>query len=231
MTRLIIHVEGETEETFVNELLAPHLYGIGFHAVSAKLLGNARNRSHRGGIRSWPIVREDIVDHLRGDDGCFATTLVDYYALPSGGPNGWPDRHLAPAQPLAHRARIVESAMEAAVNANFAHSGTPSRFVGGVLLHEFEALLFSNCAAFAQGIGSPEVAPALQAIRDGFPGPECINDNPATCPSRRVLGIIPGYQKPIHGNVGALEVGLAAIRAECPHFDDWLGRVESLMHC
>ena len=26
MSRLLIHVEGETEETFVNELIAPHLY-------------------------------------------------------------------------------------------------------------------------------------------------------------------------------------------------------------
>ena len=26
MTRLLVHVEGQTEESFVNEVLAPHLY-------------------------------------------------------------------------------------------------------------------------------------------------------------------------------------------------------------
>ncbi len=53
MARLFILVEGETEETFVNELLAPHLYRKGYEAVSAKLMGNARLRSQRGGVRGW----------------------------------------------------------------------------------------------------------------------------------------------------------------------------------
>ena len=32
--------------------------------VGARILGNAR---HRGGIRPWPGVRKDIVNHLMGD--------------------------------------------------------------------------------------------------------------------------------------------------------------------
>lgn len=62
MTRLLIHVEGETEETFVNEVLGPHLYGCGYTQVSARLLGNARQRHRRGGIRAWHAVREDILN-------------------------------------------------------------------------------------------------------------------------------------------------------------------------
>lgn len=37
MARLLVHVEGETEETFVNEILAPHLRQHGFDRVSARL--------------------------------------------------------------------------------------------------------------------------------------------------------------------------------------------------
>lgn len=229
MTRLFVHVEGETEETFVNEVIAPHLQALGFQSVSAKLLGNARNRSHRGGIRSWPVVRDDIVDHLKGDPGSRSTTLVDYYALPAGGSGGWPDRHAAPLQPMNQRARVVEIGMEAIVNAHFANSANPVRFAGGVLFHEFEALLFSDCQAFADGIGAPQVAAPLQNIRDGFHCPEHINDNPNTCPSRRIGGVVDGYQKVIHGNVGALHIGLPIMRAECPHFDTWLTRVENLL--
>ena len=44
MTRLLVHVEGQTEEQFVNELLAPHLYFFGFTKISARLVGNARQR-------------------------------------------------------------------------------------------------------------------------------------------------------------------------------------------
>ncbi|WP_420461731.1 hypothetical protein [Candidatus Palauibacter sp.] len=42
MVRLLVHVEGQTEEQFVNELLAPLLYAHGYTSVSARLIGNAR---------------------------------------------------------------------------------------------------------------------------------------------------------------------------------------------
>ena len=31
MTRLLVHVEGQTEEQFVNDLLAPYLYDFGYN--------------------------------------------------------------------------------------------------------------------------------------------------------------------------------------------------------
>jgi hypothetical protein len=41
MTRLLIHVEGQTEERFVNEVLAPHLVARGYHSVGARLFGTS----------------------------------------------------------------------------------------------------------------------------------------------------------------------------------------------
>ena len=78
MARLLIHVEGETEETFIDELLGPHLVNQGWSIVSARLLGNARLRDRRGGIKSWTSVRDEIVRHLREDTGRVVTTMVDY---------------------------------------------------------------------------------------------------------------------------------------------------------
>jgi hypothetical protein len=225
----MVHVEGETEETFVRELLAPHLQSCGYSSVVAKLLGNARNRSNRGGIRSWPAVRDDILHSLNGDSGSYATTLVDYYALPQGEGLGWPDRHVAHTLPHHARGICVEAAMEAIINDAFSATSRPIRFVGGVLMHEFEALLFSDCTAFAEGIGQPGLANSFQAIRDQFGNPEEINDSPLTAPSKRVTALVKGYQKPIYGNVGALHIGLPRIRAECPHFDRWVNRLEELV--
>ena len=42
MRRLLVHVEGQTEETFVNEVLREYLVNRGYHSVGARLLGNAR---------------------------------------------------------------------------------------------------------------------------------------------------------------------------------------------
>jgi hypothetical protein len=64
----------------------------GYHSVEARIVGNARLRQRRGGIRPWPSVRADIMNHLLEDQGRIATTMVDYYALPQTGPGGWPGR-------------------------------------------------------------------------------------------------------------------------------------------
>jgi hypothetical protein len=65
MARLFVEAEGQTEENFVDKILAPLLYGCGYTVVSARLLGNARQRDHRGGIKSWDSARRDILDILR----------------------------------------------------------------------------------------------------------------------------------------------------------------------
>jgi hypothetical protein len=70
MPRLLIHVEGQTEEGFVNEVLRDHLVAKGYHAVEARTLGNARLRQRRGGIRAWSAVKMDIARHLKEDPGC-----------------------------------------------------------------------------------------------------------------------------------------------------------------
>jgi hypothetical protein len=71
MCRLLIQVEGETEETFVNNILTPHLYNYGYSKVGARLLGKARMRANRGGICSWLIVRKEILNRLKEDRGTF----------------------------------------------------------------------------------------------------------------------------------------------------------------
>ena len=100
------------------------------------------------------------------------------------------------------------------------------RFVPYVMMHEFEALLFSNCNRLAIGIGQPALTQRLQAIRDGFDTPEAIDDSPARAPSKRLEGLFGDYDKPLVGMVAALAIGLEAIRGECPHFAGWMERLE-----
>jgi len=228
VVRLLIHVEGETEEAFVNEVLAPHLYGRGYATVSARLLGNARLRDRRGGIRAWDSVRQDIIHHLCEDPGCIATTMVDYYALPRVGTKAWPGRDAPSGFSFEQKAQAVEDAIFADVCGRMGTGFATSRFVPFVVMHEFEGLLFSDCDRFAVGIGRPELAPAFRGVRQGFGSPEEINDSPETAPSKRVEGLFPGYQKPLFGALAALEIGLEAMRGECGHFNRWLERLEAI---
>lgn len=230
MSRLLIHVEGETEETFVNEVLSSHLVSVGFTEVSARIVGNSRLRHRRGGIRGWDSVRRDILRHLRQDSLAYSTTLVDYYALPQSGTGAWPGRAAAANQPTAMKARTVEDAIAADIKAQMGgDSFFPVRFVPFVLVHEFECLLFGDCAAFTRAIGRPELEVAFQAVRDAFATPEEINDSPVTAPSKRVEKLISNYEKPLMGTLGVLGIGLARIRQECPHFNSWVQTLEALI--
>ena len=226
MTRLLVHVEGQTEETFVNEVLAPHLYDRGFSSVGARLMGSARQRSRRGGIKAWPAVRNDILKHLLEDQECIATTMVDYYGMPAHGSKAWPGRSQAAGLEFAHKAMTIEQRLAAEVAQAMSAGFDDRRFIPYVMMHEYEAILFSDCAVFADGIGRPELASQLQDIRNQFGTPEEIDDLPDTAPSRRIIALVPGYQKPIDGGMAALEIGLDTIRAECPNFRRWIERLE-----
>ena len=223
MSRILVHVEGQTEESFVNTVLAPHLHRVGYTRVSARLLGNARQRSRRGGIRPWGSVRNDILSHLTADQATLATTMVDYYGLP----DTWPGRKQAEhKRTLRKRAAAIEKAVLADISESLGDAFDPQRFVPYVVMHEFEGLLFSDPERFARGIGMPGLSSKLQAIRDDFDSPEEINDSPETHPSKRVVGLYKGYQKPLMGVLAAEEIGLDAIREECPLFDRWVAKLE-----
>ena len=110
--RLLVHVEGLTEETFVNSVLRPHLIRQGYSSVAARLMGNARRRSDRGGGRSWQqSVREGILRHLKQDRQAVATTMVDYYGMPQSRSGRWPGRVEAASQPFLQRAETIRNAL------------------------------------------------------------------------------------------------------------------------
>ena len=221
MTRLLILVEGQTEETFVNDVLAPHLYRQGYAAVSARLFGNARQRSRRGGIRSWRSAERDIVRHLDEDREAAVALMVDYYGLPQTGERAWPGRS------AREGAATVEAALSGRISEMLGAGFDAGRFLPFVMMHEFEAMLFSDCEAFGRAIGHPEIIPELVTIRERFSNPEAIDDSPEGAPSKRIARVLPTYEKPLMGNVAALEIGLERIRAECPHFRVWLERLEA----
>ena len=227
MTRILVHVEGQTEEEFVNSVLAPHLYEKGFTSVSARLIGRSRVRKKRGGTCPWESVHTEIARHLTQDTEAFGTTLVDYYALPAGGPDGWPGRAGCEALSVADKAERIQTSLRH--DFEFHHGAVLARrFIPFVAMYEFEGLLFSEPSLMAQGMGAKDKAEQFRAIRDGFETPEHINDSPETAPSKRIINIVQGYNKVLHGNVAALEVTLERMRQECHVFAAWLQTLENV---
>jgi hypothetical protein len=218
MHRCRLLVEGQTEETFANRTLLPHLYSLGFHDVSVTLVTTKRSASgskFRGGVTSWGQLRKDI-DLLRIDRGALVTTMLDYYGLPLDVP-GMADRPFA--SDARGRVRHVEDAVRDAVDA--------TNFVPHLMLHEFEALLYADPQAVADHFADVAIGASMRADIAQCGEAELVNEGPNTAPSKRLISYRPGYVKTADGPNILDDIGLPAVRAACPHFDEWLSTIES----
>lgn len=102
------------------------------------------------------------------------------------------------------------------------------RFIPFVVMHEFEGLLFSDCARLASSLNRKDLIEPLEKIRGQFESPEDIDDSAQTAPSKRIVNLMPNYQKVLHGNEAMLEIGLEAVRKACPIFDRWITTLEAI---
>jgi hypothetical protein len=224
MARLYLFAEGKTELTFADLVLTSHLANHGVYLKHRIEVAHARknHRAHRGGGRKFGPVKRDIERFLKQEQGSdvFFTTMIDLYAIYSDFPG------LADAKRSNDPRQCVE-----ALEKSFAVEIGDPRFIPYLQLHEFEALLFVDPSHFAKRHEKSERGvQGLRKIADGYESPESINDGQHTAPSKRIEQAFPSYgrAKPRVGPLVAQDIGLAAIRAKCPHFHDWLTRLERL---
>jgi hypothetical protein len=150
--------------------------------------------------------------------------MLDFYALGTD----FPSMPVPPNLSSIEKVIRIEQAVKAAIITEFPDLRPDVRFLPYLQLHEYEGLLFSDPLAFAEGIYEPGLAPSLQEIRLQFASPEDIDETPSGAPSKRVLQLYPSYDKRLHGTLAALQVGITAMRQECPHFRAWLEQLETL---
>lgn len=213
MIRVHVVVEGQSEETFVRDLLVSHFAARGVY-LYAKVFRTSPG--HRGGISRYARVKDQLVRLCRQDRTAFVTTLIDLYALPADFP-GYQDNAGLPAH---RRAGALERAMRTDID--------EARLIPNLLVHEFEALLFSDIAALKPILPQHgDAIDRLSATAAHFESPEHINDSPQTAPSKRLLAL-PGYQKSLHGSLVAQNIGLDSMRRHCSHFNAWCHRIEQL---
>jgi hypothetical protein len=220
VTRLYVVVEGQTEESFVANVLAPVLWESDVLPTPI-LLGPP---GHKGGRTSYARVSRDVQAQLKQDRGAYCSTMIDLYGLGEGFPGTPPPNNLTNLEKVRH----IESAFKDDICERVPDFRPDLRFIPYLQLHEYEALLFSDPQAFANGINQAHLLRQFQAIRDGFGSPEDINDDPASAPSKRVLAVYPSYRKVIEGTIAAQSVGIATIGRECQHFREWLETLERL---
>lgn len=217
--RLGISVEGQTEYRFVKALLESHLAGFGIFAtpvIVATSRAASGAKSKGGGINLDRVTRE-LRALLSGFGGGFVTSIYDFY--------GFADK--LPGETVEELEQRIAARL-----------GAPPNLIPYVQRHEYEGLLLSNAAIAANYFQAPKIEALIRKAVKAAGGPEQVNDNPQTAPSKRLEGWTLKHApadlrfskgtKLRHGEFLAVRLTLPVIRSACPRFAAWLTKLEAL---
>lgn len=215
--KVLVLVEGHTEEGFIKRVLRPYLSTKQIFLIPTiiKTKREVRGPDHKGGLSSYSQVKRDLQPLLNDTSAHIVTTMIDYYALPSDFP-GYNER---PNGTCYQRVEFMEN--------QFSNDINHTNFLPYLQLHEFEALVFA-CAdklpvAF---VNKNREIQQIAAINNEFDSPEEINENPNSAPSKRLKNIFSEYQKTFHSQLILSQSNVDIIRRKCSHFDSWLSKIE-----
>lgn len=219
MNKVLILVEGFAEQRFVRDILAPYLSSRELYLVSTLVTTKRLEESgsiFKGGIVPYEKFKRDIRRLLNDPTAALVTTMIDFYGLPKS----FPGQQNMPKGSCYKQVAHIEEEISSEINHH--------KFLPYIVLHEFEAMLFVDTAQINRAFPELNRLKELTAIRAQFRSPEEINNDSQNAPSKRLQRLFPGYQKTLHGPLIISEIGLERIRGECPHFNDWIAKLEAL---
>jgi len=217
MKKILILVEGQTEEKFIKELLVPYFENKSIYIIPI-IVSTSRRKSgskYKGGVVSFGQVKSELLKLLKDSSASMVTTMIDYYGLDNSFP-GKSDTNI-PSN-IYEKIQFLET--------RFSNEIKYEKFRPHYQLHEFETLLFSDQKDFTSVLKKTD---AIQSIFRQFTNPEEINDNKETAPSKRILKIYPKYQKVTDGLLICKKIGIEKMRQRCNHFNDWISSMENMI--
>jgi hypothetical protein len=219
MTRLLILVEGQSEEIFVKQTLTPYLAERGVYLEPPIVLWTKRintGSGYRGGVSNWNQIRKNLAP-LTYDTNAWVTTLLDFYGLPDDVP-GYQEA-LGPGNPCEN-----VLALEKQLFTEIKHP----RFIPFLALHEFEAWVFCSPELVASHFDNASLAEKVRQAIAHAGEPELINHGATTHPKARLKAMASCYKETSDGPTLMEKIGIPAIRDACPHFAAWLDQLEAL---
>lgn len=220
--RLHVTAEGQTEASFVKNILAAHL-ALSNVITDARSVLTSKDKkaakAYRGGLISYQKAKADIQTWMKEDNHpeCRFTTMFDLYALP----DDFPDYAEAkPKKDPYERVRFLEDALKRDID--------DQRFIPYIQLHEFESLILADPLQLDWEYLEHDGPIGRLVEMVGKLNPELIDDRPGNAPSKRILKEIPEYDKVTAGVSVVGKIGLPSLRLKCSHFNEWITMLEKL---
>jgi Domain of unknown function (DUF4276) len=223
MIRVLVVCEGQTEETFIRDVIAPLLAHQQIY-LTARLIPTSKG--HKGGALSYPRVKRFIMNCLKEETETVITTFFDLYALDNEFPYFAESKKIADVYQKV--AFLEQEFKQVIVQENSLFS---ERFLPYIQPYEFEGLLFTDIEKLIQretdwrGSFKP-----LQTVRESFNTPEHINDGYDTKPSAQLKKHLnkPSYRKILHGTLAIQSIGINQLCEQCKHFSEWYQQLNQL---
>ncbi len=105
MIRVHIFCEGQTEETFVREVLSNHFEKLNIWLNPILL---RTSKYGKGGISSYGKIKWQVQKKCKEDTSSWVTTLVDFYGLPQD----FPEMQMHQTIPSIEKAPMIENATQ-----------------------------------------------------------------------------------------------------------------------
>jgi Domain of unknown function (DUF4276) len=222
MIDVILIVEGQAEQSFLNAIVRPALLDRGI-VLAARLISTSNG--NRGGGVNYARLEPQLQALLLERQDRYVGTFIDLYALNEKFPG-------VVAAKTLNGGAIKAQCIESAFFTEFASKTTsrPERLLPHVQPYELEALYFSDVDLLCKTEATwPQASGALKAVKDAYPTPEDINGHFDTKPSNRLQTVLkPKYYKTRHSPLIAKQLGLRTILEQCPHFALWFNKLLTL---
>ena len=220
MKRLVIIVEGETEESFVNNILCPYFCSKGLYNT----IQCFKTKHSPGGISKYSYIKKDILNTIYEKD-VVVSMMIDFYRLPLDFP-GFSD--LKATQTHQEQANLLEARIKKDLEDS--QKQLFENFIPYIQLHEFETLVFASINGIDSLFERSEIDyKGLMNVIQQYPNPEDINNHPDTAPSVRLKKLIPGYNKVLHGIDIINTVGMNELLEKCPRLKVWVESMEEAL--
>jgi hypothetical protein len=227
MHKILILVEGQTEENFIKKIIKPYLKnrGIEIIPILSPTGINESGLNCRGGLPGYEGFKKLLRNLLDDSAAGLVTTMIDYYGLPGGFPAAGSVQGNTSLEKVKEIESLIYKDIEKLCKKNWKKA---EKFFPYLSLHEFETLLFVSTQHTARAFpDNKRLKKALDKIMEEFRNPEEINQGKTTHPSARLKKLIPEYQKAFHGPLALADVDLDIIRSKCPHFKEWIDKMEN----
>lgn len=210
MIRVAISVEGQTEDEFCKQVLAPFFINkdIQIYPVIIQTSRDKNGFKHKGGSVSLDRIKSELAKLLPNFD--YVTTFYDLYGFDISN-------------------TFSANQIEVKIKESFPNN---HKLIPYIQKYEFETLIFSSPDYFQEYFDVSAKTKIEQIIMSSGGIVENINNSKETAPSKRISKFFEeydeGYDKAFHGPAILKEIGLATIMGKCERFKSWIESISNL---